>query len=45
MRTDLRFAAFPFEEREKIKPPEDATEAFVTLAEASCTHNGTLIAL
>ncbi len=29
MRTALRFAAFPFEDRDKIKPPEDATEAFV----------------
>jgi NAD(P)-dependent dehydrogenase (short-subunit alcohol dehydrogenase family) len=42
MRTDLRFAAFPFEERDKIKPPEDATEPFVALAEESCKENGTL---
>jgi NAD(P)-dependent dehydrogenase (short-subunit alcohol dehydrogenase family) len=40
MRTALRFAAFPFEERDKIKPPEDATEAFVALAEDSCTRHG-----
>ena len=45
MRTALRFAAFPFEERDKIKPPEDATEPFVTLAEESCTANGALITL
>ena len=45
MRTALRFAAFPFEERDKIKPPEDATEAFVALAEESCTKNGALLAL
>ena len=45
MRTALRFAAFPFEERDKIKPPEDATEAFVALAEESCTENGALITL
>jgi NAD(P)-dependent dehydrogenase (short-subunit alcohol dehydrogenase family) len=45
MRTALRHAAFPFEDREKIKPPEDAAEAFVTLAEATSTHNGELIAL
>jgi NAD(P)-dependent dehydrogenase (short-subunit alcohol dehydrogenase family) len=45
MRTALRFAAFPFEERDKIKPPEDATEPFVTLAEESCTENGALLAL
>ena len=43
MRTALRFAAFPFEERDKIKPPEDATEAFVALAEESCTQNGELL--
>jgi NAD(P)-dependent dehydrogenase (short-subunit alcohol dehydrogenase family) len=45
MRTALRFAAFPFEERDKIKPPEDATEPFVTLAEESCTENGLLLTL
>ncbi|HEY1503381.1 MAG TPA: SDR family NAD(P)-dependent oxidoreductase [Stellaceae bacterium] len=45
MRTALRFAAFPFEERDKIKPPEDATTPFVTLAEESCTANGTLLTL
>jgi NAD(P)-dependent dehydrogenase (short-subunit alcohol dehydrogenase family) len=45
MRTALRFAAFPFEERDKIKPPEDATEPFVALAEESCTENGTLLTL
>ena len=43
IRTALRFAAFPFEERDKIKPPEDATEPFVALAEASCTMNGALV--
>jgi NAD(P)-dependent dehydrogenase (short-subunit alcohol dehydrogenase family) len=42
--TELRFAAFPFEDRTKLKSPDDATDAFVTLAEAGCTHNGTLIA-
>jgi NAD(P)-dependent dehydrogenase (short-subunit alcohol dehydrogenase family) len=45
LRTALRFAAFPFEEREKIKLPEDATEPFVALAEESCSRNGTLVAL
>ena len=45
MRTALRFAAFPFEERDKIKPPEDATEPFVMLAEADCTKNGELVTL
>jgi NAD(P)-dependent dehydrogenase (short-subunit alcohol dehydrogenase family) len=45
MRTKLRFAAFPFEERDKIKPPEDATEPFVALAEEGCTQNGELVSL
>jgi len=43
MRTDLRFAAFPFENRDAIKPPEDATEPFVTLAEAGYAGNGQLV--
>jgi NAD(P)-dependent dehydrogenase (short-subunit alcohol dehydrogenase family) len=45
MRTDLRFAAFPFENRDTIKPPEAATEAFVTLAEARYTGNGELVTI
>ena len=44
LRTELRAAAFPFEDRAALKPPEDATEAFVALAEAGCTRNGELIA-
>jgi len=43
MRTELRFAAFPFEDREKLKWPEDATEAFVALAEASAQQNGEIV--
>jgi NAD(P)-dependent dehydrogenase (short-subunit alcohol dehydrogenase family) len=38
--TELRFAAFPFEDRRHLKSPEDATEAFVALAEAQCVRNG-----
>jgi NAD(P)-dependent dehydrogenase (short-subunit alcohol dehydrogenase family) len=45
MRTKLRFAAFPFEERDKIKPPEDATDPFVALAEENCTRNGDLVSI
>ena len=45
MRTALRFAAFPFEERDKIKPPEDAIDPFVALAEDSCTANGALVSV
>lgn len=45
LRTELRAAAFPFEDRATLKEPEAATEPFVELAEASCTRNGELIAL
>jgi NAD(P)-dependent dehydrogenase (short-subunit alcohol dehydrogenase family) len=45
LRTDLRFAAFPFEDRAALKTPEDATEPFVALAEAGSTENGARIAL
>jgi NAD(P)-dependent dehydrogenase (short-subunit alcohol dehydrogenase family) len=44
LRTELRAAAFPFEDRAALKLPEDATEAFVALAETSCSRNGELIA-
>jgi NAD(P)-dependent dehydrogenase (short-subunit alcohol dehydrogenase family) len=44
MRTDLRAAAFPFEDRAALKSPEDATEAFVALAETGCTRNGERVA-
>ena len=45
MRTDLRAAAFPFEDRATLKSPDAATEAFVALAEAGCTRNGELVTL
>ncbi len=45
MRTALRFAAFPFEDRAALRAPEDATEAFVALAEAGCAKNGELVTL
>jgi NAD(P)-dependent dehydrogenase (short-subunit alcohol dehydrogenase family) len=44
LRTELRAAAFPFEDRAALKLPKAATEAFVDLAEAACTRNGELIA-
>ena len=44
LRTELRFAAFPFEDRAALKSPEDATDAFVALAEAGCEKNGELVA-
>lgn len=45
LRTALRFAAFPFEDRAALRAPEEATEPFVALAEAGCRDNGGLIAL
>jgi len=44
MQTELRFAAFPFEDRSLLKTPDQATDLFVELAEAACTRNGELIA-
>ncbi|HUL08843.1 MAG TPA: SDR family NAD(P)-dependent oxidoreductase [Candidatus Acidoferrum sp.] len=44
LRTALRARAFPGEKPESLPPPETATEAFVALAEASCTRNGEVIA-
>ena len=43
MQTELRFAAFPFEDRTTLKTPDTATEPFVALAEAACMRNGELI--
>ena len=43
--TALRFAAFPFEDRTALRAPENGTEPFVALAEASSTRNGELITL
>lgn len=45
MRTALRFAAFPFEDRAALRAPEDATEPFVALAEADCAENGRRVAI
>jgi len=43
MRTELRAAAFPFEDRTTLKAPDAATEAFVELAEPGCARNGELV--
>ena len=45
LRTDLRAAAFPREDRARLRPPEDAAEAFLALASAECAANGTLVTL
>jgi NAD(P)-dependent dehydrogenase (short-subunit alcohol dehydrogenase family) len=39
-RTTMRPIAYPGEDAESVKPPEDVTEYFVQLAEASCDLNG-----
>ena len=43
--TRLRAAAFPREDRARLRPPEEAAEAFVALAVAECEANGTLVTL
>ena len=43
--TRLRAAAFPREDRARLRAPEDAAEAFVALAAADCAANGTLVTL
>ena len=42
-RTGMRPVAYPGEEPETVKPPEEVTGAFVDLAEASCQLNGEII--
>jgi NAD(P)-dependent dehydrogenase (short-subunit alcohol dehydrogenase family) len=43
VRTKLRAAAFPVENPEALRPPEDVTEAFVSLAEADCARHGEIV--
>ncbi|HZT50644.1 MAG TPA: SDR family NAD(P)-dependent oxidoreductase [Stellaceae bacterium] len=45
LRTQLRAAGFPREDRDRLRPPEAAAEAFVALAAAECEANGTLVTL
>ncbi len=42
-RTSMRPIAYPGENPETIKPPEDVTEYFLQLAEASCNLNGEIV--
>ncbi len=42
-RTAMRAEAFPGEDPLTLKPPEDITDLFVDLAEASCTRHGEII--
>ncbi len=42
VRTKMRALAFPGEDPQSLRPPEETTEAFVELAEAGCQLNGTV---
>ena len=42
-RTTMRPIAYPGEDPESIKLPEDVTESFLQLAEESCSLNGEII--
>jgi NAD(P)-dependent dehydrogenase (short-subunit alcohol dehydrogenase family) len=43
--TRMRQIAFPGEDQAKLAQPEDVTEAFVELAEVSCTRHGELVSI
>lgn len=45
IRTRMRAKAYPGEDAEKLRKPEDITEAFVRLAEAGCPDNGRIFDL
>jgi NAD(P)-dependent dehydrogenase (short-subunit alcohol dehydrogenase family) len=40
VRSKLRAAAFPLEDPAKLRTPDEVTDQFVALAEASCTRHG-----
>lgn len=44
-RTAMRRAAYPGEDPQTVKPPEDVAETFVDLASPECTRHGDLIRL
>lgn len=44
-RTGMRRTPYPGEDPESVKPPEEVTEHFVRLAEASCEKNGEIVQL
>jgi NAD(P)-dependent dehydrogenase (short-subunit alcohol dehydrogenase family) len=43
VRSKLRAAAFPLEDSAPLRTPDEVTEPFVMLAEASCTRHGELL--
>ncbi len=42
-RTTMRHVAYPGEDPQTIKPPEDVTDKFLQLAEAGCQLNGEIV--
>jgi NAD(P)-dependent dehydrogenase (short-subunit alcohol dehydrogenase family) len=42
-RTTMRTVAYPGEDPESVKPPEEVTEHFLKLGEASCMQNGEIV--
>ncbi|MBT4933679.1 MAG: SDR family NAD(P)-dependent oxidoreductase [Rhodospirillaceae bacterium] len=42
-RTTMRPVAYPGEDPETVKPPEDVTETFIKLAETRCDLNGEIV--
>jgi len=45
VRTSLRAKAYPGEKPEAVRAPDEVTDAFVELAEASCRRHGELVAI
>ena len=43
VRTQMRAQAFPGEDPNTLKPPQDITEYFVELAETACRQNGEVV--
>ena len=43
VRTQMRAQAFPGEDPNTLKPPQDITEYFVELAETACRRNGEVV--
>ncbi len=43
VRTQMRAQAFPGEDPNTLKPPQDITEYFVELAETACCQNGEVV--
>ena len=44
-RTGMRATAFPGEDPQSLKSPDDVTESFLELASPDCTRHGELVEL